>query len=481
MPLIKDLKPRRSDRNLIIGLTCNYATNFKLILFIIFLLFSTFLAFLHFIPSSYFISSSCLPDPDPDPNPLTHQLPTTDRILENGATKRYFYPFGSGAYSFIFMSAYRGGLNSFAIVGLSSKPLHLYSRPTYTCEYKTQNDTVLTKTSRILPDWGFGRIYTVLIINCTFPHGTHNPSNGGQLLLHIPSPVNPNLTDTIIALTEKPFSWDPSNFLSPPKFEFLYCGSPLYGNLSPQRMREWIAYHVRLFGKKSHFAIYDAGGVHKEVMEVLKPWMDLGYISIHDVKEEERFDGYYHNQFLIVNDCLHRYRFETEWMFFFDVDEYIYVQNGKSIRSMVDLVRDYTQFEIEQIPISNQICLAEDDGETSKKWAMEKLVYRNVKKVARRDRKYAIQPRNVLATGVHLSKNFFGESAPKTEKLIKYFHYHGTIVERRDTCKHFLNRTKSTKLGDVPFVLETSMRPLARLVKKFELETIGSKLESTKL
>ena len=112
---------------------------------------------------------------------------------------------------------------------------------------------------------------------------------------------------------------------------------------------------------------------------------------------------------------------------------------------------------------------------------MEKLVYRNVKKVARRDRKYAIQPRNVLATGVHLSKNFFGESAPKTEKLIKYFHYHGTIVERRDTCKHFLNRTKSTKLGDVPFVLETSMRPLARLVKKFELETIGSKLESTKL
>jgi len=28
---------------------------------------------------------------------------------------------------------------------------------------------------------------------------------------------------------------------------------------------------------------------------------------MEDVREEERFDGYYHNQFLIVNDCLHRY------------------------------------------------------------------------------------------------------------------------------------------------------------------------------
>ncbi|KAM1658365.1 hypothetical protein ACFXTN_042533 [Malus domestica] len=52
---------------------------------------------------------------------------------------------------------------------------------------------------------------------------------------------------------------------------YLYCGSSLNGNLSPQRVKEWIAYHVQLFGPRSHFVIHDAGGILKSVLEVLKP------------------------------------------------------------------------------------------------------------------------------------------------------------------------------------------------------------------
>jgi len=78
-------------------------------------------------------------------------------------------------------------------------------------------------------------------------------------------------------------------------------------------VREWIAYHVRLFGPKSHFVLYHAGGVHEEVFEVLKPWIELGCVTIlQDIREEERFDGYYHNQFIVLNDCLHRYKFLTK-------------------------------------------------------------------------------------------------------------------------------------------------------------------------
>ncbi|GJV22692.1 hypothetical protein Tco_1375387 [Tanacetum coccineum] len=56
---------------------------------------------------------------------------------------------------------------------------------------------------------------------------------------------------------------------------------------------------------KQQFVIHDAGGVHREVMEVLKPWVEKGYVKVQDIRDEEWFGGYYHNQFLIVNDCLH--------------------------------------------------------------------------------------------------------------------------------------------------------------------------------
>lgn len=497
--MLKDLKdrPRKAgDKKLLIWFTWNYATAFKLILtsLVLFLIF-TCAAFFQFLPA-YFPQFSCTKTATAVTNTTITTIAAQDQqiqqpsqhheILDNGVVRRRFHPFGSAAYSFILMSAYRGGPHTFSIIGLSSKPLQVFGHPSYKCEYKKSNSSssdkydssVVVPAHKILPDWGFGRVYTVVVINCTFPDKTAAITNdhavGGRLLLH-----SSTFDDAITSLVEPPNSWDPSRFSSPPKYDYLYCGSPLYGDLSPKRMREWIAYHARLFGKRSHFVIHDAGGIHPQVLEVLKPWMELGYVSLQDVKEEERFDGYYHNQFLVVNDCLHRYRFDAKWMFFFDVDEYIYVPPNLSLKSVVDSLRDYTQFTIEQIPMSNQLCLTQDAGKTSKKWVMEKLVYRNVKKVARRDRKYAVQPRNVYATGVHLSKNFEGESAQKTEKLIKYFHYHGTIATRRDTCQHFLNDT-SKIVDDIPYVLDTNMRSIAPLVKKFELDNIGSKLESTK-
>ncbi|GJX40089.1 L-tryptophan--pyruvate aminotransferase 1 [Tanacetum coccineum] len=45
------------------------------------------------------------------------------------------------------------------------------------------------------------------------------------------------------------------------------------GKLSVQSIWEWLAYHVKMCGEKSHLVIHDAGGVHPEVMEVLMSWV----------------------------------------------------------------------------------------------------------------------------------------------------------------------------------------------------------------
>ena len=307
-----------------------------------------------------------LSPPPPPPQPLQ------DQTLENGAIKRAFNPYGAAAYSFVTMGSYRGGLNTFAIVGIASKPLHLYSKPTYLCKWEPSHNSTAKPISavgyKILPDWGYGRVYTVVVVNCTFSQPVNVDNSGGRLVLYATTSGggdrNLNVTDTIEALTESPGTLDLSVFTSKPKYEYFYCGSSLYGGLSPQRVREWLAYHVRLFGEKSHFVIHDAGGVHEEVLEVLKPWMEKGYVTLQDIREQERFDGYYHNQFMVVNDCLHRYKFMTKWMFFFDVDEYIFVPPKSTIKTVLDSLSDYNQFTIEQMPMSSKLCLSEPNGRT---------------------------------------------------------------------------------------------------------------------
>ncbi|GAV75050.1 Glyco_transf_92 domain-containing protein [Cephalotus follicularis] len=439
-------------------------------------------------PLSLTTSSSPPPPPPPSLPPPPPPPPSVeqDQVLINGILKRAFNPYGAAAYNFITMGTYRGGLNTFSIDGLASKPLHVYGHPTYQCEWvphKTNSEPITTVGFKILPDWGYGRVYTVVVVNCTFPTPINSDNSGGKLLLHASTSgggdTKFNITDTIEALTESPGSVDFTIFTSKPKYDYLYCGSPLYGNLSPQRVREWMAYHVRFFGDRSHFVIYDAGGVHEEVKEVLKPWMDLGYVTLQDITDQERFDGYYHNQFMVVNDCLHRYKFMAKWMFFFDVDEFIYVPPKSTIKTVIDSLADYNQFTIEQMPMSSKLCLSEDAGRTYRKWGFEKLVYKDVKKGIRRDRKYAIQPRNVYATGVHMSQNLAGKTTHKTERRIKYYHYHGTIADRREPCRSLVNWTH-IEYEKTPYALDTTMSDIAWVVKKFELNMIGSRFQHTR-
>ncbi|XP_028799311.1 galactan beta-1,4-galactosyltransferase GALS3 [Neltuma alba] len=503
------------EKKLFVGVLANYTAELKLLL-ITLLVLCSIATLIQFIPSRFTFSASdlrvCISrvsqpqgPPPPPPSSSGESLESTQlsRLLsippsspppspsptqpasDDGIIKRDFNPYGSAAYNFITMGAYRGGLNTFAIVGLSSKPLHVYSKPTYECEWTPRVNTtakpITTVGYKMLPDWGYGHVYTVVILNCTFSEPVNVDNSGGKLVLYASTSgggdTKFNLTDRMEVLTESPGGLDVSIFTSPPKYDYFYCGSSLYGNLNPQRVREWIAYHVRLFGPRSHFVIHDAGGVHEQVLEVLKPWMELGYVTLQDIRDQERFDGYYHNQFMVVNDCLHRYKFVAKWMFFFDVDEFIYVPPKSTIKTALDSLSEYSQFTFEQMPMSSKICLSEDYGKTYRKWGFEKLVYKDVKRGIRRDRKYAVQPRNVYATGVHMSQNLMGKTTHKTEGRIKYYHYHGTIAARRETCKMLVNSTDLYH-EKIPYVLDTTMRDIAGVIKKFELKMIGSRLQN---
>lgn len=146
----------------------------------------------------------------------------------------------------------------------------------------------------------------------------------------------------------------------------IFCGSPLFGSLNAHRVKEWIAYHIKLFGERPHLVFHDAGGMHEGVRAVLEPWRKLGYITVQNIKQQAHYDGYYYNQFLVLNDCLHRTRFLATWTFFFDVDEYIYIAPEETIQSVMNWFTNYTMVQFNQVRMSDKICQADETSGDSR-------------------------------------------------------------------------------------------------------------------
>lgn len=395
--------------------------------------------------------------------------------------KREFKPYGNAAALFVQMGAYRGGPATFSVVGLASKPIHVYGQPWYKCEWVPNNSShapTRAKAFKILPDWGYGRVYTVVVVNCTFPTNPNADNSGGKLLLYAYYSQSPRTFEKFTALEESPGAYNETVYTTPPSLDYLYCGSSLYGNLSAARIREWVAYHAWLFGEKSHFVFHDAGGVSAEVRKVLEPWVKKGRVTVQDIREQEKFDGYYYNQFLVVNDCLHRYRFAAKWTFYFDVDEYIYVPQGTSLGSVMKEFEGFTQFTIEQNAMSSALCFQNDSSQDySREWGFEKLLFRDWRTKIRRDRKYAIQARNALATGVHMSENIVGKTLHHTESKIRYYHYHNSIQVVGEPCRVFLPPSAKKKITfheKLPYVYDDNMKKLVDTIKRFEHETLGA-------
>ncbi|KAG5613669.1 hypothetical protein H5410_024950 [Solanum commersonii] len=402
--------------------------------------------------------------------------------------KRTFLTYGNAASLFVQMGAYRGGPTTFAVVGLASKPLHVFGRPWYKCQWIPNTNTnssknLKAKAYKILPDWGYGRVYTVVVVNCTFAVNPNLDNNGGKLILYAYYSESPKRYEKITALEEAPGSYNQSKFSPPYPYEYLYCGSSLYGNLSASRMREWMAYHAWFFGPSSHFVFHDAGGVSSEVRAVLEPWVQTGKVTLQDIRDQSEFDGYYYNQFLVVNDCLHRYRHAANWTFYFDVDEYIYLPDANT--TLESVLRDFsnnTQFTIEQNAMSSILCLNDSSQNYSRLWGFEKLLFRDSRSNIRRDRKYAIQAKNAYATGVHMSENVVGGTLHQTETKIRYYHYHNSITVHEELCREFLPISAMHNIAwfdKVPYEYDDNMKKLTQTIKDFERNTINAAPDHT--
>lgn len=232
---------------------------------------------------------------------LLHENLNTSSIDLSHGEVRAFKPHGLATHLYIEMRAYRGGPSVFSIVGLTSKPIETHHEPPYACEWvsSSTSQAVKGRTHKVLPDWDYGKLYTVVVITCTFVEDVGVGGEGGELILYASYGDQFRIPERIVALTESKGEYNSSIF-NPQGFpyEYVYCGSSVYGDISPQRMREWMAYHAKFFGEKSHFILHDSGGFHDDVRKVIEPWIKQGRVTLQNIRQQELYDGYYHNQVL---------------------------------------------------------------------------------------------------------------------------------------------------------------------------------------
>ena len=314
-----------------------------------------------------------------------HEVVNTTSFNLSRGDVRIMQPHGLASHFFIQFGSYRLGARHFAVVGLIAQHLEQLQGRAFECEWHSrkaenvdveelnglpkkpenaENATAMPiikgKVWKIRPDFGYHRLYGTLVLSCTFDEDVGVDREGGEFWITASygDSVRPDLK--FVALREAPGDYNASAFQPPFPYEYVYCGSPLYGSVSPQRTREWMTYHNHFFGDKAFFVLYDGGGIHDEVYEVLKPWMERGKLSIQNVREADIYDGYYHHQFAIVNDCMFRAQAMANWTFFFDLDEYMYV--NESVTSLARMLEESehdkaTQIQLEPIKLDNGLCL----------------------------------------------------------------------------------------------------------------------------
>lgn len=292
---------------------------------------------------------------------LLHEKINTSTVDISHGELRLFKPHGLATHLFIEMGAYRAGPRSFSIVGLAAKPIETYHEPPYQCEWVSRSGKVVKgNPHKVLPDWNYGKLYTVVVITCKFDKDVGADMEGGDVVLYASYGDQYRQPERIVVLTETKGEYNATKFTPPYPYDYVYCGSSLYGDVSPQRMREWMAYHAKFLGEKSHFIFHDSGGFHDDVWKVLKPWIEKGRVTVQNIRQQEIYDAYYHNQFLIVNDCLFRSRFMAKWTLFFDVDEYMYVPPTTTLSEVLNDNPNITQITVEQVPIAGDICVADN-------------------------------------------------------------------------------------------------------------------------
>lgn len=221
-----------------------------------------------------------------------------------------------------------------------------------------------------------GRIYDTLVVRCSFPEAVGIEREGGFLYLNMSASPGSKSFELIPVFHERPRQLKDSTYERTSfQYQYAYCSAPVWTNSSASHIKQWFMYHHTLTGGSIHYYIYDTTGIDDETMAVLKPLMDMGYLTFVNLHRQRLYDAWANTEDLIINDCLNRVRFVAKWALFWDFDEYLHVASPLSLSTLLAQAEERAApwVSFGNMFYNRKYCAPESEGGD---WAVERMVYR---------------------------------------------------------------------------------------------------------
>lgn len=96
-------------------------------------------------------------------------------------------------------------------------------------------------------------------------------------------------------------------------------------------IKEWLEHHI--WQGVEHFYLINKGS-DDNYLEIIKPYMDMGIITLYHLPEQFKQVEHYNTIFQLIKN-------ETEWLAVIDIDEYLFGLDDTLINKIIDLNDSY--------------------------------------------------------------------------------------------------------------------------------------------
>lgn len=269
-----------------------------------------------------------------------------------------------GSYGFIKFSAYRVSKAKIAVLGLASLGNH-DSRRLLWCEWHSSDGSVTKGVLEMLyMEEHHSFLYEVVVLNCNLEKETRTA--GGDLKAMIDS-------EEMYLFREDPRE-SLDMFNDQFKYNLMFCGPPMYGQMNAHLVREWLDYHRAYMGA-DHFIFYDAGALRGDTIHAIEAYLKAGMVSITNFRESAHWDVWLYAQGLAIQDCLYRARPLAKWVFMHDFDEFLVVTPPTTVPQLLRKYEDKAWITHGCIVFGIHECSSKPGEEEGKKMLVEKILY----------------------------------------------------------------------------------------------------------
>lgn len=170
--------------------------------------------------------------------------------------------------------------------------------------------------------------------------------------------------------------------------------------------KEWLDWHIEKGVDK--FYVYDNESTD-ETRQVLDPYIQRGIV------EYKYFPGH-RMQIAAYDDCIGKHRFDTRWLAFIDMDEFIVPQKDKDIKTYLKRMEDFPVVEINWLTYGSGGAIKRTPGTMMERFKRHSLpghkLNRHVKSI--------IDPRRVYCMiGCHEAARINGKAVDSSGDRVK--------------------------------------------------------------